>query len=121
MSKTDPNQLLDPAAISRAERRIGQLTKEAGTPQFSPMKTMTLNISLTPYYRAIIRRFLKAGRYESDSEVVGAALQRIEETESDPGAYRPGSLRRLYTPAAIAKNANSTKVSTLRVDHVEKT
>jgi len=83
------------------------------------MKTMTLSISLTPYYRSIIRRFLKAGRYESDNEVIRAALQRLEETEWDTDAYPPGSLRHLYTPASNREERQLNKVSTLRVDHDE--
>jgi Arc/MetJ-type ribon-helix-helix transcriptional regulator len=73
------------------------------------MKTMTLNVSLTPYYRAIIRRFLKAGRYESDSDVVRAALQRLEETEWDPDAYPPAACGTFIPRPAIARNASSTR------------
>ena len=70
---------------------------------------MTLNVSLTPCYRAIIRRFVKAGRYESDSEVVRAALQRLEETEWNPDAYPPAACGTFTRRAEIARNANSTK------------
>ena len=46
-------------------------------------------------------------------------MQRLEETEWDPDAYPPGSLRHLYTPARNREERQLNKVSTLRVNHDE--
>jgi Arc/MetJ-type ribon-helix-helix transcriptional regulator len=81
------------------------------------MKTMTLKVSLPTRYGTILRRLLKAGHYQNDSEVVGAALLRLAETEWNPDAYPPGSLRHLYTPARNREELALNKVSSLRVDH----
>jgi putative addiction module CopG family antidote len=95
------------------------LTTYLSTPNFDAVKTLTLNISLTPHYNAIIRRFLKTGLYQSDSEVIRAALQRLAETEWNPNAYPPGSVRHLYSARRNREERALNKVSTLRVDHDE--
>jgi Arc/MetJ-type ribon-helix-helix transcriptional regulator len=83
------------------------------------MKTIVLNVSLPPHHSEIVRRFRKAGRFQSNREVVCAALQRLEEAEWDPDAYPPGSLTHLYTPARNAEELELNKVSSLQVDHDE--
>jgi hypothetical protein len=80
------------------------------------MKTMTLNVSLPPYYTAILRRFRKSGRYQSNGEVVRAALRHLAETEWEPNVYPPGSLTHLYTPAQNQEELILNKVSSLKVD-----
>ena len=95
------------------------LTRPARAPNFDAMKTMTLNVSLPTRYGTILRRLLKGGNYQSDSEVISAALQRLAETEWNPDAYPPGSLRHLYTPARNREETAVNKVSSLRVDHDE--
>jgi len=82
-----------------------------------PVKTSTLNVSLTPRSTAIIRRLLKSGRYHSDSDVVRVALQRLAETEWDPDAYPAGALRHLYTSARNREERALNKACSLRVDH----
>lgn len=89
------------------------------TPNFAAMKTMTLNVSLPTRYGTILRRLLKSGQYHSDSEVIGAALQRMADIEWNPNAYPPGSIRHLYTPARNREERALNKVSSLRVDHDE--
>jgi Arc/MetJ-type ribon-helix-helix transcriptional regulator len=81
------------------------------------MKTMTLNVSLPTRYGTILRRLLKGGQYQNDSEVIGAALLRLAETEWNPDAYPKGSLKHLYTPARNREERTLNKVSSLRVDH----
>ena len=78
------------------------------------MKTLILNVSLPARYSTILRRLLKSGHYQSDSEVIGAALQRLADTEWNPNAYPPGSVRHLYTPARNREERALNKVSTLR-------
>ena len=80
------------------------------------MKTITVSVSLAPRDTAILRRFRRRGRYQTNSEVVRAALQRLEETDWDPDAYPPGSLVRLYTPARNREELQLNKVSSLKVD-----
>ena len=86
------------------------MTRPAPAPNFDAMKTMTLNVSLPTRYGTILRRLLKGGRYQNDSEVIGAALLRLAETEWNPNAYPQGSLKHLHTPA---RNREETRLNTL--------
>ena len=83
------------------------------------MKSTTVTVSLAPCYTAILRRFRQSGRYQTNSEVVRAALQRLEELEWNPNAYPPGSLTSLYTPGRNHEELELNKVSSLKVDHDE--
>ena len=79
------------------------------------MKTITVRVSLAPRDTAILRRFRGSGRYQTNSEVVRAALLRLEETDWDPDAYPPGSLTCLYTPARNREELQLNKVSSLKM------
>ena len=79
------------------------------------MKT-TLSVSFPSRYAAKIRRLRKTGRYQSNGEVVRAALDQLEKSEWDPNAYPPGSLAHLYTPARNREELELNKVMHLRVD-----
>ncbi|MBI2950133.1 MAG: type II toxin-antitoxin system ParD family antitoxin [Verrucomicrobia bacterium] len=83
------------------------------------MKNTTVSVSLAPRYTAILRRLRRSGRYQTDSEVMRAALERLEETEWDPNAYPPGSLACLYTPARNREELQLNKVSSLKVERDE--
>ena len=93
------------------------LTRPARAPNFEAMKTLTLNVSLPSRYGTMLRRLLRSGQYESDGDVIRAALQRLAETEWNPDAYPPGSLRHLYTSVRHREEKALNKVSSLRVDH----
>lgn len=80
------------------------------------MKTISVNVSLAPSDTAILRRFRRSGRYQTNSEVVRAALQRLVETDWDPNAYPPGSVAHLYTPARNREELRLNQVSSLKVD-----
>ncbi len=80
------------------------------------MKSTTVSVSLAPRDTAILRRFRRSGRYQTNSEVLRAALHRLEETEWDPNTYPPGSLEHLYTPSRNRRELQLNKVSSLKVD-----
>jgi putative addiction module CopG family antidote len=58
-----------------------------------------------------IARMIRSGRYNSQSEVVRAALRRLEEEESDyltPPVLTPAQTERIYGPnAAEAQRENN--------------
>lgn len=83
------------------------------------MKTLTLTVALPPRHTAIVRRLRKSGRFQTNRELVCAALQRLEEVEWDPDAFPPGSLTHLYTAARNREELELNQVSSLRVEHDE--
>ena len=80
------------------------------------MKTTHVNVSLAPRHTAILRRFRKSGRYQTNSDVVRAALQRLHETDWNPNAYPAGSLAHLYTQEINCEELQLNRVSSLKVD-----
>ena len=63
-----------------------------------------MNVALTTHFEGFIRQLITTGRYNNASEVVRAALRKLQETEGD--VYPAGSLRHLYTTEA---NREETK------------
>jgi antitoxin ParD1/3/4 len=57
-----------------------------------------MNVALTNHFEDFIQRLIHSGRYNNASEVVRAALRKLQETEGD--VYPAGSLKHLYTPEA---------------------
>jgi putative addiction module CopG family antidote len=65
-----------------------------------------MNVALTHYFEALIKRLIASGRYNNASEVVRAGLRQLEETEGE--LFLPGSLKHLYTRE---ENARETKLA----------
>ena len=63
-----------------------------------------MNVALTSHFEGFIRQLITTGRYNNASEVVRAALRRLQETEGD--VYPAGSLKHLYPAEA---NREETK------------
>lgn len=54
-----------------------------------------MNVALTRHFEGFIRQLITSGRYNNASEVVRAALRKLQESEGD--IYPAGSLKHLYT------------------------
>ena len=65
-----------------------------------------MNVALTTHWDGFIRRLIESGRYNNASEVVRAALRKLQEVEGE--SFPAGSLSHLYTPA---ENAEETKLA----------
>ena len=57
-----------------------------------------MNVALTSHFEGFIKQLVTSGRYNNASEVVRAALRKLQESEGD--VYPPGSLEHLYTAEA---------------------
>ena len=66
----------------------------------------TMNVALTDHWEGFIRQLITAGRFNNASEVVRAALRKLQETEGE--FFPPGSLKHLYTKE---DNAAETKLA----------
>ena len=56
-----------------------------------------MNVALTANGKGFIRRMIESGRYNNASEVVRAALRRLEEVEGE--RFPEGSTEHLYMKA----------------------
>ena len=65
-----------------------------------------MNVALTTHWEGFIRQLIESGRYNNASEVVRAALRKLQETESE--SYPAGSLKHLY---AKPDNDEETKLA----------
>ena len=54
-----------------------------------------MNVALTRHFEGFIKQLITTGRYNNASEVVRAALRKLQESEGD--VYPAGSLKHLYT------------------------
>ena len=53
-----------------------------------------MNVALTPHWEGYIQQLIEGGRYNNASEVVRAALRRLEEVEGE--IFPAGILKHLY-------------------------
>lgn len=60
-----------------------------------------MSVALTNHWEGFIRQLIDFGRYHNASEVVRAALRKLQDTKGEN--FPPGSLQHLYTKAAAAK------------------
>lgn len=65
-----------------------------------------MNIALTSHLEGFIRQLIDSGRYNNASEVVRAALRKLQDTEGE--TFPAGSLKHLYTKE---ENAAETKLA----------
>ena len=65
-----------------------------------------MNVALTPHWEGFIRQLLESGRYNNASEVVRAALRKLQEVEGE--TFPAGSLKHLYTKA---ENVDESKLA----------
>ena len=65
-----------------------------------------MNVALTNHWEGFIHNLVDSGRYNSASEVVRAALRKLQETEGEN--FPPGSLKHLYSKA---DNSEETKLA----------
>jgi putative addiction module CopG family antidote len=65
-----------------------------------------MNVALTTHFEGFIKQLITTGRYNNASEVVRAALRKLQESEGD--VYPPGSLKHLYTAET---NREETRLS----------
>lgn len=56
-----------------------------------------MNVALTNHWEGFIRQLIESGRYNNASEVVRAALRKLEEVEGE--SFPAGSLKHLYMKA----------------------
>ena len=56
-----------------------------------------MNVALTTHWEGFIRQLIESGRYNNASEVVRAALRKLEEVEGE--SFPAGSLKHLYMKA----------------------
>ena len=56
-----------------------------------------MNVALTTHWEGFIRQLIESGRYNNASEVVRAALRKLEEVEGE--SFPAGSLKHLYLKA----------------------
>ena len=56
-----------------------------------------MNVALTTHWEGFIRQLIESGRYNTASEVVRAALRKLEEVEGE--SFPAGSLKHLYMKA----------------------
>lgn len=65
-----------------------------------------MNVALTSHWEGFIRQLIDSGRYNNASEVVRAALRKLQDTEGE--TFPVGSLKHLYTKE---ENAAETKLA----------
>lgn len=65
-----------------------------------------MNVALTSHWEGFIRQLIDSGRYNNASEVVRAALRKLQDTEGE--TFPAGSLKHLYTKE---ENAVETKLA----------
>ena len=65
-----------------------------------------MNVALTTHWDGFIRQLIESGRYNNASEVVRAALRKLQEVEGEN--FPAGSLKHLYTKA---ENDAETKLA----------
>jgi putative addiction module CopG family antidote len=65
-----------------------------------------MNVALTAHWEGFIRQLIESGRYNNASEVVRAALRKLQEVEGE--SFPAGSLKHLYTKA---ENDEETKLA----------
>ena len=65
-----------------------------------------MNVALTPHWEGFIRQLLESGRYNNASEVVRAALRKLQEVEGE--SFPAGSLTHLYNKT---ENADEAKLA----------
>ncbi len=65
-----------------------------------------MNVALTAHWEGFIRQLIESGRYNNASEVVRAALRKLQEVEGE--SFPAGSLKHLYTRA---ENDEETKLA----------
>ncbi len=65
-----------------------------------------MNVALTAHWEGFIRQLIECGRYNNASEVVRAALRKLQEVEGE--TFPAGSLKHLYTKA---ENDEETKLA----------
>ena len=65
-----------------------------------------MNVALTTHWDGFIRQLIESGRYNNASEVVRAALRKLQEVEGE--SFPAGSLSHLYT---TAENAEETQLA----------
>ena len=63
-----------------------------------------MNVALTNHWEGFIRQLIESGRYNNASEVVRAALRKLQETEGEN--FPAGSLKHLYTQDANAEESS---------------
>jgi len=63
-----------------------------------------MNVALTDHWEGFIRQLIESGRYNNASEVVRAALRKLQEVEGE--SFPAGSLTHLYTEQANADEAD---------------
>lgn len=54
-----------------------------------------MNVALTSHFEGFIKHLISSGRYNNASEVVRAALRKLQESEGE--TFPAGSLAHLYT------------------------
>jgi antitoxin ParD1/3/4 len=72
-----------------------------------------MNVALTTHWEGFIRQLIESGRYNNASEVVRAALRKLQEVEGEN--FPAGSLEHLYSKAendGEAKLARKLRVPT---------
>ena len=62
-----------------------------------------MNVALTNHWEGFIHQLIDSGRYNNASEVVRAALRKLQEVEGE--TFPAGSLKHLYTKAGNAEEA----------------
>jgi putative addiction module CopG family antidote len=65
-----------------------------------------MNVALTAHWEGFIRQLIESGRYNNASEVVRAALRKLQEVEGE--SFPAGSLKHLYT---TAENNEETRLA----------
>lgn len=65
-----------------------------------------MNVALTSHWEGFIRQLIDSGRYNNASEVVRAALRKLQDTEGE--TFPAGSLKHLYTKE---ENGAETKLA----------
>ena len=58
-----------------------------------------MNVALTTHWEGFIRQLIESGRYNNASEVVRAALRKLQDAEGE--IFPAGSLKHLYTKSEI--------------------
>lgn len=71
----------------------------------------TMNVALTSHWEGFIRQLIDSGRYNNASEVVRAALRKLQETEGEN--FPAGSLKHLYS--RVRNNEEGELARRLRV------
>ncbi|MGV3660670.1 MAG: type II toxin-antitoxin system ParD family antitoxin [Prosthecobacter sp.] len=62
-----------------------------------------MNVALTSHFEAFIKHLISSGRYNNASEVVRAALRKLQESEGE--TFPVGSLSHLYTAESNREEA----------------